>query len=436
MEGLVQDLEIEAERRRRGEGGGIDLALRVEVFETLDEPRTRIWDRVYKDLYLDGGRYLATFDRQTLAETISGQLKPVTRPDGGGVVEKSVEQCVRDVRSALVDLGQRRLRPAILGDEVEPGLDLGRGLAIEARLMLRPRPGEMDLRDDDVAAYQEKKLRSLAQLAGVIARVDTAAFAALDDGVKPNRTRQLILGGSSDGRSAQRFEAEIKRVLSEGGRQVKAAYWHDPRLAIVHDVELPIPIYYVMPVTGEIEDAYLKAAADTQRAYDLHTDYKWEKSLANLNPRGSEIAVGWALDTLATGLLVRVIKRDVGTGQWLWERPDEEPVGLEGSLSAALYKLSDIHRRKAMSAALREQMDAAAARMTPEHFTERRQELVASVKKVLVDIEHRESEGQFSRDDLLDAPIWQALRAALERSAPPRVDPAAPTRKNPFGAFG
>lgn len=435
MEGLVQDLEIDAERRRRGEGEGIDLSLRVEVLETLDEPRTRIWDRVYKRLFLDEGRYLATFDRQTLAETIAAQLKP-TLLASGAVVEKSVEQCVRDVRTALVELGQRRLRPAILGDEVEPGLDLGQGLSLEASLMLKPRAGEIDIREEDVATYVEKKLRALAQLAGVLARVDSAAFAALDDGVRPNRTRQLVLGGSGNGRSAQRFEAEIKRVLGEGGRQVKVAHWHDPRLAIVHDVELPIPIYYVMPVTGEIEQAYLKAASDTQRSYDLHTDYKWEKSLSNLNPRGSEIAVGWAMEMLANGLLLRVIRRDMASGQWMWERPDDSPVSLERSLSAALYKLSDIHRRKEMSASLKEQMAAAAERMTPEQLTERRQELETAVKKILVDIEQRESEGEQRRDDLLDAPVWQALKLEIQRAAPPRVEAAATTRKNPYGAFG
>ncbi|HEX6865452.1 MAG TPA: tubulin-like doman-containing protein, partial [Thermoanaerobaculia bacterium] len=48
MDALVQDLEREAERLRRGETSVVaPLALRVEVFETLDEPRRRIWDRAY-----------------------------------------------------------------------------------------------------------------------------------------------------------------------------------------------------------------------------------------------------------------------------------------------------------------------------------------------------------------------------------------------------
>src|SRR6185295_11114550 len=119
MDSLVQDLEREAERLRAGQADAVPgLALHVEVFETLDEPRRRIWDRVYHDLYVDGGRYLATFDRETLAQTISQELKPTVRPDGT-VVEKTVNQTVSDLRRALLGLGHERLRGAIFGADGE-----------------------------------------------------------------------------------------------------------------------------------------------------------------------------------------------------------------------------------------------------------------------------------------------------------------------------
>lgn len=436
MEALVQDLEIEAERRRRGEGGdGLELSLRVEVFETLDEPRTRIWDRVYKSLYLDGGRYLTTFDRQTLATTIARELKPGTSPEGK-VVEKSVEQTVRDVRAALIALGRQRLEPAIFGDDTDAGLDLARGLRLEATLLQKPRPGETEPRDEDIASYIEKKLRAVAQLAGVIARVDTAAFAALKDGVEPNRKRLLIVGAAGrGGKATNQFESEMVRVLQEGGRQVEIKPWHDPRLAIVHDVELPIPIYYVYPVTEEIERGYMNAASDTQRSYDLHTDYKWEQSLPNLNPRGSEIAVGWAVEMLARGLLLRVMKRDATSGQWLWDRPGGRAVSLESSLSAALYKLSDIHRHPDLSEALKKQMREAAERVTPDQVTARKKELEGAIEKIIFDIGHRRLEGEERRADLLDGPVWRVLLAEIKKGGPIEFDPEPSAGQDPFAAL-
>src|SRR5207302_1497051 len=93
MNALVNDLERQAEDLRKGQSGEARLALSVEVFETLEEPRTRIWDRVYRALYLDEGRYLSTFDRSTLAKCIADQLKPEVRADG--VVEaKPTEKIV------------------------------------------------------------------------------------------------------------------------------------------------------------------------------------------------------------------------------------------------------------------------------------------------------------------------------------------------------
>ncbi|MBV9495775.1 MAG: hypothetical protein JOZ54_16125, partial [Acidobacteria bacterium] len=144
MDSLVLELEREAERLRRGETALVaPLALRVEVFETLDEPRQRIWDRVYRALFVDGGRYLGTFDRQMLAETIAQELKPVVRGDGT-VAEKSIDQTVSDLRRSLRELGRERLRPAIFGQVGQPGLDLVRGLELEAQLILErgKRPGE------------------------------------------------------------------------------------------------------------------------------------------------------------------------------------------------------------------------------------------------------------------------------------------------------
>ncbi|MEE8523277.1 MAG: tubulin-like doman-containing protein, partial [Thermoanaerobaculia bacterium] len=416
MDAMVQDLERDAERLRRGESAIVPtLALRVEVFETLDEPRQRIWDRVYGALFLDRGRYITTFDRQILARTISGELKPVVQADGR-VVKKSVDRTVADLRRALIQLGNERLRPTIFGEGGQPGLDLARGLELEARLMLEPGKQVGDeVTDDELEGYEEKKFRALAQMAGVFARVKTADSRALDDGVKVNRTRQLIvgLGDAASSKTSGRFTSRLKSLLSVDGRQVKVDQWHDPRLIIVHDVELPIPLYYLEPVTEEIEEAYLRLAADEQRSYNLHTDFNWEKSLPNLNPRRSEITIGWSLQVLAEGLVTRAISFQEGS--WVWHVAGLDESELLGrNLSSALYRIGEIHRNEDLQNAFERQLREVKNELGPEREAERRSALVDQLEILLNQMNRRELRGEMTREDILDRPVLRALITELQ----------------------
>jgi len=418
MDGLVQDLEREAERLRRGETAIIPpLALRVEVFETLDEPRSRLWDQVYRALFLDGGRYISTFDRQSLAQVIARELKPQVRADGS-VADKSIDTLVADLRRALCDLGRSRLGPALLGDGAGRGLDLARGLELEARLVLGAgkQPGA-EVSEDEIAAYRLRKFRALAQLAGTLARVSTAETKALDDGVEVNRTRQLIVGDGEDSTAAESFARSLEDVLSASGRQVKRDVWHDPRLAIVHDVELPIPLYYFPAVVGDIEEAYLRQAVDERRSFNLHTDFNWEKSLPNLNPRRSELAVGWSLELLAQGLVTRVIALQ---GEMLVWRIDEagQTDELGSNFSSALYRLGEMHRIEDLQKEMEQRIRSAKAGLSAEDEQARCAQLAEQFTVLLNQMNRREMRGEMRREDILDRPILRALIQTLRRLGP------------------
>ncbi|MCG8455700.1 MAG: hypothetical protein MI919_05415, partial [Holophagales bacterium] len=361
---------------------------------------------VYRELFLDQGRHVSTFDRQTLAETISAELRPEVRGDGR-VVQKSVDRTVEDLRTALLGLGRRRLRPAIFGGEGQSGLDLGRGLELEARLVLETDGGRRD--EPAVAAYVEKKMRALSQQAGVLARVDASDARALDDGVVVNRTRQLIVGLDRRSEQASRaFVQKLESLLELGGYQVKTDNWHDPRIAIVHDVVLPIPLYYVQPVVAEIEEAYLRLAADEKRPYHLHTDFNWEKTLPNLNPRRSEVAVDWSLRMLAEGLLMKVVA--FHDGHWRWRLAEGEAARELGeNLSSALYRLGEIHRSDDLRRRFRERIDASRARLGDGAEAERRDKLRALIDRQIEQISLRELDGALSPHDVLDRPVLRAL---------------------------
>jgi hypothetical protein len=242
----------------------------------------------------------------------------------------------------------------------------------------------------------------------------------LDDGVKLNRTRQLIVhrGASGGMGGGEDLAGRLQAVLAAGGRQVKADYaWPDRHLAIVHDVELPIPLYYLEPVTGEIEGAYLRLAADERRSWQLHTDYRWEKSLPNLNPRCSEITVGWALSSLAEGLVTGVVTRRQDL--WVWNLGGERRQELGADLSSALYRIGEMHRNESLQQILERSLSRGRERLGEEGEAERRRRLGEQLEAMLADLGLRELNGELSREDSLDRPLLRVLLEAVEKGAPP-----------------
>ncbi|MBV5272190.1 MAG: hypothetical protein JZU52_00655 [Lamprocystis purpurea] len=442
MDGLVKELEKDAARLMAGETAVVPpYSMRVEVFESLDEPRHRIWDRVYRRLFIDDGRFVGTFDRQALAQAIAQELKPVVQ-EGGRVVTKGVDQTVADLRRAMTQLGRERLRGRIFGQakgaDGQPGLDVISGLDLEARLTLESAqaPGE-PVTDDAIAAYRKRKLLALGQLAGVMARVSTAESAALDDGVVTNRTRLVVLGVDTDagGRGAQAFKESLIDVLSHGGRQVKTTQWHDPRIIIVHDVVMPIPLYYFEAVIDEIEPSYLKLAADERRGFRLHTDRHWEDALPNLNPRQAEVSTGWALKTFATGLITRVIGVDtlgdpgVALDLFVWRRAGGKPFELGAEFAPALAKIGIIHDDEHLSASFTEQIKQHWGTMAADEREARRLELIGQLTDDLDHISLKRVEGRdVSAYDYLNAPIMRALLRELKAIAAEQ-EAAEPTRR-------
>lgn len=417
MDDLVRDLERDAQALRRGEGGGLEpLALEVEVFETLEEPRRRIWDQVYEHLFIAGGRYLTTFNREELATTISDQLKPVVREDGR-VVDKDLPTLVRDIRDALLALGLARLRGAIFGEGDSPGLDLARGLELEARLRLVPDGGDVaEVPEDDIRAYETRKFRALHQLTGVLGRVNAAEAKAFDDGVEFARTRILVMGHpGTKGKAAEAFQARLESVLTESGRRIDVARWHDPRIAIVHDVELGIPLYYFKSVVDEIEGPYLDVAADERRTYHLHTDYHWEKSLPNLNPRRSEVAVGWALRAFTEGMICRVISKE--TGGWTWKMGDDELESLGESLSTAMYRMGELHRNKDLCDHFNRTLRDGRKAMDEAEYQAQRDRLEKTVDEMIVKLGVAEMRGAH-RTELLDRPLLRAILREVRDNKP------------------
>jgi hypothetical protein len=228
------------------------------------------------------------------------------------------------------------------------------------------------------------------------------------------------------------LEQRLVDILSEAGRQVKVDHWHDPRLIIVHDVEQPIPLYYFPAITGDIEQAYIRVAANEQRGYNLHTDFRWERSLPNLNPRRSELGVSWALETLAAALVNGVITPQGGT--WTWVSADNsEPMLLHPLLSGALYKLGELHSREKLRSSLETQIERAAEGFGEQQVEQRRAKVDDWLEQQLIGIEKGEITGKASKEAFLDRPVIRALQRLVRAAAPVATEaPSAPGGYQPL----
>jgi hypothetical protein len=115
----------------------------------MDEPKHRVWREVFDELFVRGGRGQITFDRQSLAQCIAEQLRPVQDKGTGKFVPKQDYKMAEDLKQALTDLGRQRLRTAIFGGPNERGLTIETGIELEARICLRTVPGTI-VREDEI----------------------------------------------------------------------------------------------------------------------------------------------------------------------------------------------------------------------------------------------------------------------------------------------
>jgi hypothetical protein len=429
---LVNELEAEAESLRSGVAPREPrLALSVEIFETLDQPRRRIWDQVYDYLFIRDGKDMSTFDRQTVATGIGEQLAPVKDPQTGRFVPKGEFTLIADLKRAMMELGRDRLRKTIYGDQEQRGLTLESGLEIEARLKLPQTPGR-PLEREQILNYMAEKFKAVHLMSSLIARTATEEMRSLDDGVKLANKRHICI--RRDILSPTFFEA-FRRTMEIAPRQIsvedeKKGY-ANPHIALVHDCEVPIPLYYFRAVTGEIEESYHKVMENERRAFQLHIDYNWEHSLPDLNPRKAEIGVTWSLEVLLDGLLAGVFVNN--NGKWVWQRGEGRDEMLGDNLAAAMYAIGGLYEddilRERLNKAIREQREThGAAEMLVRAETFR-----VDIGNVLEDIAVRARNHEKTREDELEMPILRAMLRLLDKrlgssttAASTAAKPAAP----------
>lgn len=195
--------------------------------------------------------------------------------------------------------------------------------------------------------------------------------------------------------------------------------WHDPRMAIIYDVELPVPIYYFAPVNEEIERAYIQKSSE-KLSYNLHTDKRWEETLPNLNPRLGEIEVSWAIQKVAEGLVSGVVNRREDD-MYVWH-PDGLPVKeLSKTLSEALYMIGELRRSDDEKQTKQRLLERSIKMGLSAMDNEQRQTRLTLCRQALVKareyIALQKMDGQATSSDLLDEPILSVLETLLENDS-------------------
>lgn len=402
----IKSLERHAEMLRGGLAEEAPrLALSIEVFESLDGGRIRMWDEVYQELFTRGGRSVSTFDRNEIAEVIARQMRPVQNPDTGKFEQKKVTNLIADLQTALLDLGRDRCRRIIYGEPGRNGLTLETGLTLEAKIVLRK--GEDAMVDDkDITAYVGKKLMAFSSLSGVFSRVSKVDAQTLMDGVKMARTRNMALYKS---KLTEPFQERLKGLLSKEGRDPQLTDWQNPHIAICHDMDLPIPLYYFTAVADELEVAYRRVAANVNRSYNLHIDYHWEQALPNLDPRKAGEGAGWALDHLVDGIISNAIRNEARGLVWV-----DDDVVLGVSVSTALYRLGEFYTNLNNREGLASSVKKALETMPAEERAESMRQLSDMFKATCRRIERAAESGTAPREDLLDKNVLERMIEMLQ----------------------
>jgi len=399
MNNVVNEIEAEAEAYLLGnKTKTIPYALQVEIFQTIEKPQIKLWDKVYNELFLDNGQHMVTFDRQALAKTISLQLQP-TVDRSGKTTAKETSQIVLDIKEALYILGKEKMLPKILGNEDEVGLDIAEGLTMEARYL-----GNKTI--EQIEIYQKIKLESVNQLAGVIARI-RGDYASLNDGTAVNQRRLIVTGMDMEMGTNKGFTESLVDILKVNENDVLT--WTDPRLIIIHDVHMPIPAYHISAITDSLEKGYLLKVKDTKRGYPLHTDYRWEEALPNLNPEKQALTDSWAIQQLVTGLLTKIIYYDESQKTFIWNHKGNERT-LKPYLYGVLYDLNELYQDDDTRSAIETGIINASQDLDENTLKLRRTYLFNLYEQEIL---NKKLNPELSSEEKLDLPIQRYLKKVM-----------------------
>ena len=298
--------------------------LDVEALRSTDG--LRFWDRFFEDRFVAGGRDFDLFDEDEIFPLITDAMGP-KRDDAGRRVPRTSDEIVDAMRAALFAEGERRLRPAIVGQREggtskhDKGLMLDEALRLEARYVRQAElaadgasyePTPAQLRD-----YLKQKIAFCRRKSAIMA---TVVEDRLADGAAV--VSKIDLVGMHDFYSG----GALGEILSEVSPSTqRIPHWMEAKRVVFYQARLGMPLYVYERVNGDMKADYQRSAAlqGVQRGYPLHIDKNFEEQLWTLDPmdqaserRADEVRQHWLRFVMGfvSGVLV-----EAPTGEVSWQ---------------------------------------------------------------------------------------------------------------------
>lgn len=253
------------------------FAFDIEVLRDEATGR-RLWDRFYDRRVATNHAYFAPSE---ILPALNAAFDP-ERDAHGGLRQPDVETIGRRIVDNLRALGERRLRPVLLGseelsrDRSQLGLLIDDGLDLEARFVLGFGAGALSEPDQAaVDAYIDRKLAHAQRKADVLC---TIAPPAPDAAIHEDAFTMACGHPVYKGELLGRFENALRCKVNTN--------WDDPRTVLLYSARLGIPLFWVRSVNERMKPAYraVQEQKVAKRAYPLHIDHAWETRLDDLDP--------------------------------------------------------------------------------------------------------------------------------------------------------
>lgn len=313
IDSLLKEAEDARITGRFATGDGQSNAYSLDVEALQEVGGERLWNLFFDDRFASNGRDLAYFNEHEIFDVITEAFNPRV-DETGRRVAKTSREITSEIREQLIELGRKRLGPAIVGtrkggtDLSEKGLLLSDALAYEARYHF-VRQYRRDASDQEPTRQQmDDYLKSKIRFCDTKAH-PLATFDEVEDSRVIN-SRVALVGLHPAYRDSLGKLVEEVLPQSQG-----IPSWADEKSMVFYRANLGIPLFYYRRTNNELKSAYERVMAKDPavRGYPLHIDSNWESGLANLDPnegkaeerRNADLSgrIGFAVG-FATGLFV------------------------------------------------------------------------------------------------------------------------------------
>ena len=385
-----------------------NFALALEVLTTFSPESQRLWGLYYEQHLSKGAAKTSLFDRTAISEVIRSGFAAVR--DVNGVLKRPTPLEISSrIREGLLTLGRKRLKPLILGENVEGqgGLTLNEALRIEAMLTAKG-----VLTERDIEEHIENKVRNFKGLVGLLGRI---APETIGDGVVPYKETLLLVPTDvpEDGRIASGLKSAF------GVSSNKLIPWKEPFTLIGYVLIANIPMTYFAVVEGKLHEAYHLVLKNPKRSYNLHTDFRWELTLPDLTETGAQETAERSLEFLLDGLGLGIVTPETteeGKNHLIWAT-DAKRYDLGPAVSHWVYTLQKHAAEEYIAVSLRASINDARKRLDADGQKAAAAAAAEYIGQELRAIAHRRVDGISNGQDKLNEPLLKIIHSRLSLRA-------------------